>query len=719
MSRIIKHLLNKLNLKKPNLQKLRDRRVRCSNRKIIQYHISLEMMQKDSEQILTDHWQNTEKITDEQQSSTLFFSFADSCRRQTKSREKICKNIGYPIFKEQNMYQFCSCISSSARYQIIIRNCEEYRTFSTFKVNIYSIFFELTMESQNSNNTDVSDLLQIFENLIKLSLKFKLDLQYFRAYKKAFFNYNVSGVKSIPELYSCSQQTNKGNIGEIVSREYNKLAECSALLREFISMCIHGDNKYKNFFSIDRYLTEFSDFVFMSDSDTSLIVHLIIAVVNHIYDITVPYRLRADICRFIRNNEPVISKNLKSILHKRYVNKISSIIPAFRFGSNFINRNSKPDIQIICRQKRFKDALLPSLSIIIPVYNVAGYLSNCLESIVCDSDISTIEIICVNDGSTDNSLELLKSYAIRYDNLTVISQENRGLSAARNTGLEYASGKYIQFLDSDDCMTSCCYHRLLDIVENKNLDMLFFNAGSFYENETLMKKYPWYKTAYRKNREEGIISTGPEYLYKCIVNRHLVVQPCMYIIKKSLIDAHGLSFPEGIIHEDNIFTVTAMLNAGMVMHINDEYYSRRVRYGSLSINKIRFEHSFGYFYTYKTLGRYISGLKIPGIFREQLLGLCRKYKDLSTARYDRIENTPENFYYLGIDDELSLSFYNDVAQHALPSEIMNADRNATGRISIKYECCFRKEQQDKLQRTKTNKISAYSRKNIFLNKQEG
>ncbi len=91
----------------------------------------------------------------------------------------------------------------------------------------------------------------------------------------------------------------------------------------------------------------------------------------------------------------------------------------------------------------------PEISVIVPIYNVASYLDRCLESVI-NQTFANFEAICINDGSTDNSLEIVKKYAAKDSRIKVISQTNQGLSAARNTGLSTVRGKYIAFLDSDD-----------------------------------------------------------------------------------------------------------------------------------------------------------------------------------------------------------------------------------------------------------------------------
>ena len=92
---------------------------------------------------------------------------------------------------------------------------------------------------------------------------------------------------------------------------------------------------------------------------------------------------------------------------------------------------------------------MPKISVIVPIFNVEKYLKECLESII-NQTFKDIEIICINDGSTDNSLDILNQYAEKDNRIKVITQSNQGLSAARNTGIKYANGEYISFIDSDD-----------------------------------------------------------------------------------------------------------------------------------------------------------------------------------------------------------------------------------------------------------------------------
>ena len=119
---------------------------------------------------------------------------------------------------------------------------------------------------------------------------------------------------------------------------------------------------------------------------------------------------------------------------------------------------------------------MKELSIIIPVYNVQKYLEDCLLSIYKQSlSLETFEVIAVNDGSTDSSIDILREYGEIYPNLIIISQENKGLSKARNNGLAVASGKYVFFMDSDDFLCLDSLASLLSKAVEYDLDVLRFD----------------------------------------------------------------------------------------------------------------------------------------------------------------------------------------------------------------------------------------------------
>jgi glycosyltransferase involved in cell wall biosynthesis len=189
----------------------------------------------------------------------------------------------------------------------------------------------------------------------------------------------------------------------------------------------------------------------------------------------------------------------------------------------------------------------PIISVIIPVYNVEKYLSRCLDSVI-NQTIKDIEIICVNDCTQDNCDEILKRYK-KYDNRinTIKHDRNRGLSAARNTGLSNARGKYIYFIDSDDWVDLGYLEEMLVAIEANNVDVVFNSNilhGSEYEFIPLIEKM---------NR--GFQST-----------RYTVNAAWAYLIKKSYLNKYNVVFPEGLKYEDFYFNQ-------IIIRDNDEIYT--------------------------------------------------------------------------------------------------------------------------------------------------
>lgn len=125
---------------------------------------------------------------------------------------------------------------------------------------------------------------------------------------------------------------------------------------------------------------------------------------------------------------------------------------------------------------------MTKISVIVPVYNVEDYLGECLDSLITQT-LSDIEIICINDGSTDNSLEILTNYSKRDSRIKIITQENKGLSSARNRGFEFINGKYTYFIDSDDILKSDALEKLYNLACDKNTDFIIFKLINF-DSET-------------------------------------------------------------------------------------------------------------------------------------------------------------------------------------------------------------------------------------------
>ena len=200
------------------------------------------------------------------------------------------------------------------------------------------------------------------------------------------------------------------------------------------------------------------------------------------------------------------------------------------------------------------------ISIIIPVYNVEKYVERCLLSCVRqDLSINEYEIVVVNDGSKDNSLEIVKEISSKYKNIKIFSQENGGLSIARNVGVQNACGDYIMFLDSDDWIADNCLKKIVAICEKNDLDMLSFCAADVIGCDTPVRRF---------SHESFCVYEGKQRLKK----GYMPICAPFSVYKRNFLIANRLSFYPSIFHEDNEFKPRAFYCASKVMDINDIVY---------------------------------------------------------------------------------------------------------------------------------------------------
>jgi glycosyltransferase involved in cell wall biosynthesis len=187
------------------------------------------------------------------------------------------------------------------------------------------------------------------------------------------------------------------------------------------------------------------------------------------------------------------------------------------------------------------------------VYNVDEYLKECLDSVARQTE-KNIEIICVNDGSTDRSRDILSEYAEKDPRIIIIDQENRGLSGARNTGLREATGKYIYFADSDDYIAPNTIELCVQKMKNFNLEMLCFNAAAFCDNDIYSRRTGELNDYYKRNQIYPGIYSGKELLAEMKRNSDYIVPVWSYFYRRELLSDNDISFVEGIYYEDNSFS---------------------------------------------------------------------------------------------------------------------------------------------------------------------
>ena len=201
----------------------------------------------------------------------------------------------------------------------------------------------------------------------------------------------------------------------------------------------------------------------------------------------------------------------------------------------------------------------PEISVIIPVYNVEKYLARCLNSVLAQN-FSDMEILCIDDGSTDGSLSILREYAARDSRIRVLEQKNSGVSAARNAGLDVAKGTWIAFVDSDDEVLPNIWSTLLE--DAGDADAVCFSAEEVREENG------------RRTRVDSgyfdVAFQGPRTLSDRDVV-HLSMTVWDKLFRREKIEECALRFPRGVHFEDNVFVLNFF-----ALHRNVRFEQRRL-----------------------------------------------------------------------------------------------------------------------------------------------
>ncbi len=168
-----------------------------------------------------------------------------------------------------------------------------------------------------------------------------------------------------------------------------------------------------------------------------------------------------------------------------------------------------------------------TISVIVPIFNAGAYLAKCIESLI-HQPYTALQIILVNDGSTDDSLAIAQQYAAQDSRIEVYTQTNQGQSVARNLGLQYAKGEYISFVDADDYIDADFYTTLMQHIGE--LDCV--------------------QIGYRRVTARGkvLLEKLPKHFYQ-------FTSPCMRLYRRELFTQHNLRFPSGMIYEDVVFSL--------------------------------------------------------------------------------------------------------------------------------------------------------------------
>lgn len=229
------------------------------------------------------------------------------------------------------------------------------------------------------------------------------------------------------------------------------------------------------------------------------------------------------------------------------------------------------------------------VSVVIPVYNTEEYVAETLNSIMNQS-LDELEIIVINDGSTDNSLDVIKSIATKDNRIKVYSQPNKGLSETRNSGIKKARGEFIYFMDSDDLLDSRTLSDCFEKCKTDNLDFVFFDAEPFgMKNIEININYR------RTHKLKDGVYSGIEALNILLNKKGYLASACLNFINLAYLKRIQLYFYPDLLHEDELFTFILFLKASRVGFLPSSYFKRRFREGSITTRKFSRANLQGYF----------------------------------------------------------------------------------------------------------------------------
>lgn len=228
------------------------------------------------------------------------------------------------------------------------------------------------------------------------------------------------------------------------------------------------------------------------------------------------------------------------------------------------------------------------LSVIIPLYNAGEAFAACMESLVAQS-WNALEIIIVNDGSTDCSVAIAREYAEKYPHIQVITQPNAGVSVARNRGMEVATGEYVAFVDADDLTYPTMYETLMTMALRDNLDVAQCNAD-WCDSVT---GHCWQSIPLDRVRSTDVMS-GPDWLRMALASRRWTHVVWMGIYRRKMLDDCGMSFIPSLHHQDIVWSTEFMFNAKRVRYTEQSLYKYFIHDTSISRSKRQGQKNLAY-----------------------------------------------------------------------------------------------------------------------------
>ena len=290
----------------------------------------------------------------------------------------------------------------------------------------------------------------------------------------------------------------------------------------------------------------------------------------------------------------------------------------------------------------------PLVSVVVPVYNEEKYLRECLDSVLSQT-YQSFEVLCVDDGSTDSSPEILSEYAAKDKRVTVMRQENSGLSASRNNALKVAKGEYICFVDSDDYIEPDYFEKLVCRMEEDSLDVCLFMIRPFISPEetdpAMEEEYRRLSTFYKRYHSYDGTVTGPEIMHRMMKNGEYLMAVWNYFSRLSYIRDSGNLFYEGILHEDNLFTFVHLMGAERVGYYPEYFYNRRIAGGSIVTSGRTFRNVEGLFRCFVGMNDYVREKELDPSAEETALMAMSRCLSSVRSTYAGLDDAEEKKKY--------------------------------------------------------------------------
>jgi len=303
---------------------------------------------------------------------------------------------------------------------------------------------------------------------------------------------------------------------------------------------------------------------------------------------------------------------------------------------------------------------IPKVSVIIPVYNVENYLEDCLDTVI-NQTLNDIEIICVNDGSTDKSSDILEKFAAKDDRITIISQENNGAGAARNKGLKIAKGEYLSFLDADDFFELDMLEKAYNYSSKKLLDIAVYGVKTFNDKTSEIKRINYdIQRKYLPKKAIFNYKDFPKYVFNTFKN-----WTWNKLFKRSFIVENDIEFQELFRTNDLLFTCKALVKAKKISVLDVPLIYYRIAH-DVHCQNTNHEHPFDFYHAMSALKSFLIDEKIFKKVEQSFVnfatsGCLYNLKSLNTREsYEKLYNFlhDEGINQLSISRRPDEYFYN-------------------------------------------------------------